>query len=171
MDLAAVAPPGVVDVALDVAVASRLVAIRSLDSMLAQARARGVPGITQLRRSIAEYAAGAVPASILERRMESLLRSYGLTGAARELPVGPGGQYRADFAFARAKVLVEVDGFRTHGSRDAFQEDVRRQNRLVCERWTPLRYTWWDLERRAEEVAAEIDAVLTANSPPGNCKQ
>jgi len=32
--------------------------------------------------------------------------------------------------FARARPVIEVDGYAAHGAREAFENDRRRQNRL-----------------------------------------
>lgn len=167
VDIAAVVGPGTLARAFAAAVTRRYVTLATMQDVLEHARLRGVPGVRNLRRVLAAWGTSPVPASVLERRMEELLLAHGLHGAVREHPVGPGDRYRADFAFVAPRLLIEVDGFRTHGSRDAFQADVTRQNRIVAAGWTPLRYTWWDLKNRPDEVAAEIAGVLEASFVSG----
>jgi very-short-patch-repair endonuclease len=52
-------------------------------------------------------------------------------------------------------LLIEVDGFAYHG-KERFVSDRRRQNALVAEGWTVLRFTWDDLVNRPHEVAQII---------------
>jgi very-short-patch-repair endonuclease len=41
-----------------------------------------------------------------------------------------------------------------------FQRDRRRQNRLIAAGWTVLRFTWWDLTERPDDVLAQIRAAV-----------
>lgn len=49
----------------------------------------------------------------------------------------PGRQFRADIRIGR--VVVEMDGFRFHRSKSAFQDDRDRQNLFVAHGYLPLR--------------------------------
>ena len=51
---------------------------------------------------------------------------------------------RADLAWPSRRLLVELDGYNTHGTPIALQKDLRRQNNLVAAGWTVLRFTWND---------------------------
>jgi Protein of unknown function (DUF559) len=62
---------------------------------------------------------------------------------------------RADLAWPDRKVVVEFDGD-VHRERDVFVKDLRRQNRLIAEGWTVLRFTSADVLGRPDEVLAEI---------------
>jgi very-short-patch-repair endonuclease len=66
---------------------------------------------------------------------------------------------RADFAWPDRKVLVEFDG-NVHRERDVFVNDVRRQNRLIADGWTVLRFTSADVLGRPDEVIAAIRRAL-----------
>jgi hypothetical protein len=67
---------------------------------------------------------------------------------------------RADFAWPDRKVLVEFDG-NVHRDRDVFVNDARRQNRLISEGWTVLRFTSADVLGRPDEVIAAIRRALS----------
>ena len=58
------------------------------------------------------------------------------------------------------RAFLEVDGFETHGTPAAFEDDLERQNDLVALGWTPIRFAWGHLVKRPERVAAQITAVL-----------
>ena len=68
-----------------------------------------------------------------------------------------------DFAYPQRRLAVELDGFESHGQRDAFDRDRARQNQLVLLGWTVLRFTWADVTERPETVAA----ALAQSSKPG----
>jgi very-short-patch-repair endonuclease len=62
--------------------------------------------------------------------------------------------------FAKARLVIEIDGFAYHGDRDRFQRDRTRQNRLVAAGWTVLRFTWADLRHRPGQFVAAVRAAL-----------
>jgi very-short-patch-repair endonuclease len=64
-----------------------------------------------------------------------------------------------DMAWPDRKVLVEFDGD-VHRDRKVFVGDLRRQNRLVAEGWTVLRFTSADVYGRPDEVVAAIRRAL-----------
>jgi very-short-patch-repair endonuclease len=65
----------------------------------------------------------------------------------------------ADMAWPERKVLVEFDG-NVHRDRRVFVNDLRRQNRLVAEGWTVLRFTSADVYGRPDDVVAAIRRAL-----------
>jgi very-short-patch-repair endonuclease len=101
-----------------------------------------------------------------ESPMESVLRwlvlSNDLPTPDLQLDIrSSGGRFlgRADFAWAEQKVLVEFDGD-LHRERKVFVDDLRRQNRLIAEGWTVLRFSSADVLGRPDEVIAQIRAAL-----------
>jgi very-short-patch-repair endonuclease len=92
-------------------------------------------------------------ASVAERLLDRVLRESGCAGWHREFPAG---EYRIDFAFPAARVAVEVDGWAWHLDAERTQRDKRRQNALVRQGWTILRFTWHDLTGRPRSVLADI---------------
>lgn len=64
-----------------------------------------------------------------------------------------------DMAWPGRKVLVEFDG-NVHRDRQVFVNDLRRQNRLIAEGWTVLRFTSADVYGRPDEVVAAIRRAL-----------
>ena len=46
-----------------------------------------------------------------------------------------------DIAFPGLKIAIEIDGFEFHRSREAFDSDREKQNLLVLDGWTVLRFT------------------------------
>lgn len=68
--------------------------------------------------------------------------------------------YELDVAFVRERVAIEVDGWAWHVDRDRFQHDRQRQNDLVGQGWTVLRFTWHDLTVRPDVVVAQVRRAL-----------
>jgi hypothetical protein len=67
---------------------------------------------------------------------------------------------RADLAWPDRRVLVEFDGD-VHRERDVFVKDLRRQNALVADGWTVLRFTSADVLGRPDEVVTEVRRALS----------
>jgi hypothetical protein len=65
-----------------------------------------------------------------------------------------------DIVFARARLVIEIDGWAFHSDQERFQRDRSRQNRLVAAGWTVLRFTWSDLKDRPEAFVAAIRTAL-----------
>ncbi|MGH9075246.1 MAG: endonuclease domain-containing protein, partial [Acidimicrobiales bacterium] len=153
-DLAQLAEPDLLEGALDRGHRKGLVTGTSVLAELERRGGRGAPGVATLRALLAERGYPGIPASALERRTRAVLRQGGLPDPVRELATGPGRRYRVDFSWPPSRVMVEVDGFDTHGTPEALRADLARQNELVAMGWAPLRYTWQDICRRPKEVVA-----------------
>jgi very-short-patch-repair endonuclease len=120
----------------------------------------GRQGNTMLRRVLSVAGDGAAAES--ERVLHRLLHGAGLRGwRVNHRIVTPVGTIIViDVAFVRARLAIEVDGMAYHVDTDRFVQDRRRQNQLVALGWTVLRFTWWDLTDRPDEVLATIRARL-----------
>jgi very-short-patch-repair endonuclease len=66
---------------------------------------------------------------------------------------------RGDLAWPEDRVLVEFDGD-VHRERQVFVRDLRRQNSLVVDRWTILRFSGADVYGRPAQVLGEIEQVV-----------
>lgn len=120
----------------------------------AHLRNKGRHGSPTARRLLHAAADGA--RSEAERLLIKLLRDNNITGWKANYPVGG---YKVDVAFPAEKVAVETDGWAFHNSREDFQKDRERQNRLILLGWLVLRFTWLDLTEYPQRVLAEIEAA------------
>jgi very-short-patch-repair endonuclease len=77
--------------------------------------------------------------SRLERQMLALIRRAGLPRPLVNHTIGP---YEIDFVWQKERVLVETDGWSTHGHRFAFESDRAQDADLVAQGWVVLRFTW-----------------------------
>jgi len=69
-----------------------------------------------------------------------------------------------DFLWADHFLIVEVDGWGSHGTRSAFEEDRARDARLATLGYSVVRFTWRQVTRDPSGVAATIRALLRARS-------
>ena len=113
---------------------------------------RGREGPAALMRVLARRQESA-NGSDLETRFEQLCRAAGVSGLRRQVPIGP---YVTDFADPARRVVVELDGLETHATSQALQADLTRQNFLVLQGWTVLRFTWDDVVSRGAAVVATL---------------
>jgi Protein of unknown function (DUF559) len=124
-------------------------------------RWRGGAGCVSARERLDE--ADGVAESILETAGRLVLRDRGVP-----LPIpqhelrSPGGTLvaRLDGAYLREKVALEYDGADPHGLPEAVFRDRWRQNGLPELGWTVLRFTWWDVMRDPDGVAAIVQRTL-----------
>jgi very-short-patch-repair endonuclease len=93
--------------------------------------------------------------SDLETRFLQLCRRARLPRPALHVEVG---DYEVDYAYPEWRLAIELDGG-VHKASTVFQRDRTKQNFLVLQGWTVLRFTWHDVTLRPNEVAS---AVLTA---------
>jgi very-short-patch-repair endonuclease len=71
-------------------------------------------------------------------------------------------RFVVDFLWRRERLIVEVDGWESHGTRSAFEEDRARDARLRLLGFNVLRFTWRQLEEDSPAVARAIRALLHA---------
>lgn len=155
LDLAATLSPHRLERALAEAQVRRLVTPAALRDQLE--RNPGRAGTRALRRLVALDGGPAPTRSEAERRLLRLLR-------ASELPVPRVNTrlegHEVDFHWPEHRVVVEVDGFRFHSSRAAFERDRDRDAKLAAAGYTVLRVTWRQLVDARETVVARLAAAL-----------
>lgn len=142
---------------MDSALLKKRVTLTDLDAV--QRRNAGRRGSPRARAMLEAMSSGA--RSEAERITVRLLRSSGLGGWKTNVPVCG---YVLDIAFEAERVDVEIDGMAFHSDAKAFQHDRTRQNVLVANGWTVLRFTWRDVTTRPNWVLAQIRAALRPRS-------
>jgi very-short-patch-repair endonuclease len=93
----------------------------------------------------------------LEARFLALCRRYRLPRPKVNARVGP---FVVDFLYPARHLIVEVDGWESHRTRSAFEEDRARDARLMRLGWTVVRFTWRQLEDDPARVAATVRDLL-----------
>ena len=115
-----------------------------------------LPGAEKLRRVLRGDA--HVTLSELERIFVRLLRGDGLDLPETNRPAG--GRY-VDCRWPQHKLTVELDGYRYHNTRHAWERDRRREREAYARGDQFRRFTYGDVTERPEGVLAELRPLLT----------
>lgn len=70
-----------------------------------------------------------------------------------------------DFFWRAQRVAVELDGFRFHTTRSAFERDREKDHAIRARDIDLLRFTWRQLEREPEASLARTAAALVRPGP------
>lgn len=156
LDYATVARPQELRLALEAADRLELFDGRAFDELLA--RSPGHHGVGPLKRALAELT-GPPPwtQSELERRFLALIREAGILAPSANVVVAG---ITVDFHWPRQHLVVEVDGYRYHRSRRAFENDRRRDARLQLAGYRVLRFTHRQITDSPGEVVGMIRSLL-----------
>jgi very-short-patch-repair endonuclease len=71
-----------------------------------------------------------------------------------------GGEIIADFLWRAPRLIVETDGRQFHGTAIAFENDRRRDQRLVLAGWRVIRCTWRQVVDEPNELVGTLRALL-----------
>jgi very-short-patch-repair endonuclease len=97
----------------------------------------------------------------LEARFRAFLELSGLPRPRFNAWLSLGShRYQVDCLWPRARLIVELDGFATHGTRMAFEGDRDRDRRLSAAGYRSTRVTWRQLLDIPEEIAADLRVLL-----------
>jgi very-short-patch-repair endonuclease len=113
-------------------------------------------GARELRRVL--WGDVHVSLSALERRFLGLLRREGLPLPVTNRPAG--GRY-VDCRWVGERLTVELDGYRYHSSRHAWERDRRREREAYARGDQFRRYTYGDVFDEPAPMLAELRAVLS----------
>jgi hypothetical protein len=163
LDTASVAPELVPD-AMVRAFTAKLFTPRALEADIERASTRGKPGVAALRAGLKDLGVGRYTPSQLERRARRLFKAAGLPPPQVEVVFGEHGEYRLDFYWPEADLVIEVDGWSIHAAPGARRRDFRKQNRIVIGNHWILRYDWYDVVEDAERTAEEVVEAYTART-------
>ncbi len=159
-DLAGVCDADVLDNAIDVALARRLVTVAALEAEIRRSARPGRTGVGRLRRGLARRGmSGAPHPSVLESRVLRLLRRIGIEPIAVEVKAGSDGRYRVD-TLLDPNVALEVDGYTYHAAPELKAEDERRRGRLRLDGIFVLVYDWTEVLRDARRIGAECHEAM-----------
>ena len=132
-----------------------------------ESRARSLrgPGSAVVRHRVALLDGRS--ANAFESSARAILIEAGLTGFEPQVAIRHGAQWigRVDLANRALRIVIECDGFETHGGRDAFVTDLVRFTMLVSAGWRPLRFTWEQVMFRPEWVLDRIRDTIAVAEP------
>jgi len=128
-------------------------------------RSKGRRGVRRLRRAIAHHdPREQLTRRELEARFLALCRRSHL-----QLPevnghlIVDGVSLMPDFLWRDARLIVEADSRRVHGTVAAFEKDRRRDQRLTAAGWTVIRCTWRQVLDEPEALVGTVRTLLSRN--------
>ncbi len=142
--------------------------LRSLDITAIDAAmtyGRGRRGVTQLREIIepwrTEDSKLPLVRSTLEAMLLPLIVSEGLPRPLcnHKLRVGDE-EIEVDLYWPEQRLVVESDGYASHGTKAAFERDPRRDQDLLLNDYRVARFTWDHVEREPSRAVATIAHLL-----------
>lgn len=143
------------ELALDELIVARRIRLADVADLLD--RVAHHPGRGRLARLLEHHRGPMLTRSEAEERLLSLIRAAELPPP--EVNAGLGG-YEIDFLWPDHRFAVEVDGFRFHSDRVAFERDRRKDQRLRRLGVDVMRITWRQLEEEPYALIARIAAAL-----------
>jgi very-short-patch-repair endonuclease len=157
LDLAAAANPRELERAYAEGQAKRRITRTAVEAVLARNGRRAGTGV--LRELLEKDGPPSLTRSEAEERLLRLIRSSGLPDPDVNARVGP---YEVDFLWPREQLVVEVDGFQFHSSRQAFERDRRRDAELLARGYRVIRVTWRQIVSAPEAVMERLSQALNA---------
>ena len=157
IDVAGIAGEGRLEVAIEDALRRRLTqAGRIMDRL--EMMPRNTAGRGTLERLIAERGAERPAESGLEVKVIRLLRELGYPRPLRQKVLDDDGRFvgRVDLAFPERRLIIEVDSFRFHTGRQAWDRDRERRNSLTALGWVMLHATSAMLMEQRETFVRDL---------------
>jgi very-short-patch-repair endonuclease len=155
VDLAETEPARDLERAFDEAITQRLTTYPSVSA--AVERSRGRQGVSKIRELLARSMEPTLTRSEAEERCLALIREAALP--APEVN-GVIAGHRVDFSWREEALILEVDGYRFHSSRSAFERDRRRDAELQAAGFRVMRVTWRQLTGEPIAVATRLARAL-----------
>lgn len=106
--------------------------------------------------------------SSAEDDLARLFRRCKVSGWRRQYRYVPGRQFRADFAFPKQRLIVEVDGGvysrRAHGSVGGIIADMKRTNLAAMNGWRVMRFRPDEVARQPDDLIEQVQQALEFES-------
>jgi hypothetical protein len=171
-DLGELLTPRQLERAFDQAEILQVLDARAINDQLARNPTRR--GAKSVKHLLKTHYIGSTPTdNEFEDAFLALTRDIGLPDPRSQYYIDPGDgepPIKADFAWPDRKIVVETDGHRTHRTRNAFETDRRRDQRLTAAGWAVIRITWRQLTHRQHELKPVLLKLLGPVSPNGQGK-
>jgi predicted transcriptional regulator of viral defense system len=162
LDLAATTRPDRLERALAQAERLQLYDHTAIADVLS--RSKGHRGRAALTRATAKEP--KLTRSELEATFLTLVRRAGLPEPQANLSLAAPDHPRLDpdFYWPAYRLIVETDGWETHGTRAAFKRDRRRDAALVASGWRVMRFSYDDVAYDAATVIDRLRAATAARA-------
>jgi very-short-patch-repair endonuclease len=161
-DLAAVVNARQLDHALNEAEVRRLSSPTSLDALIARHPRR--KGIQALKRALdlQRQRGETVLRSVFEAEFLDFIERYALPRPKTNEPLG---DYFPDALWPNERVIVELDSFGIHATRQTFESDRAKDRALTLAGYMVLRVTWRQLTTEPDRIAEQLSAALATPTP------
>ena len=166
VDLGAVCDDVALEQAMEHAFRRRISSVNEVHHALRWLPNEWKPGTRRVARVLEQGVFSPKMHSELERQALRLFRRLRLPEpicqyevAADDLVLG-----FVDFAWPKAKVIVEAEGFEFHSGREVWESDIDRYNAMTLRGWKVLRLTHSDLQDPSRPLFRELKALLLGPS-------
>ena len=165
-DLAEVVTQRQLERSFDQAEISERLDLTAINDQLARNPTR--PGAKAVRRVLKEHYIGRTPTvNENEEALLAITRGLGIpdpdTNAFVMLDDG-GPPIKADFVWREQRVIVEADSKKWHNTRQRFEQDRVRDQRLTAAGWKIIRTTWRQMTQRPHELRPLLLRLLAPGS-------
>jgi very-short-patch-repair endonuclease len=152
LDIAATGTDRELELAFDRGIVDRV--LRAADVAEVLTRAGGHQGRGRLAAVLERQTNGTtMTRSEAEERVLALIRAARLPEPVVNARLAG---YEIDFFWPSERFALEVDGFRFHSARGAFERDRRKDNDLRRAKVTTMRTTWWQVAEESYALIADI---------------
>jgi very-short-patch-repair endonuclease len=129
-------------------------------------RSRGRRGVARLRLAIEQHDPQEQEARLgLEKKLLRLIKRAGLRPEVNGHLLIDGISMMPDLIWRDARLIVEADSRRVHGTVTAFEKDRLRDQRLAAAGWTVIRVTWRQVTQEPERLLKTLRALLSRPIP------
>ena len=159
LDLAATQSPPTLAFAVNQAEVEEILDLTEIIELLK--RSRGRRGVARLRLAIELHDPDEQEARReLEKKLLRLFKRGGLRPEVNGHLVVDGISMMPDFIWRDARLIVEADSRRVHGTATAFEKDRQRDQRLAAAGWTVIRCTWHQVTNEPERLLQTLQTLL-----------
>jgi len=124
-------------------------------------RSRGRRGVARLRLAIELHDPNEQEARLeLEKKLLRLFKRAGLRPEVNGHLVVDGISMMPDFIWRDARLIVEADSRRVHGTATAFEKDRQRDQRFAAAGWTVIRVTWHQVTHEPGRLTQTLRTLL-----------
>jgi predicted transcriptional regulator of viral defense system len=124
-------------------------------------RSKGQRGVARLRLAIELHDPQEQEARLeLEKKLLRLFKRAGFRPEVNGHLLVNGISLMPDFMWRDARLIVEADSRRVHGTATAFEKDRLRDQRLAAAGWTVIRVTWRQATEEPERLTRTLRALL-----------
>jgi very-short-patch-repair endonuclease len=165
LDIAASEPPRTLRYAVNQAEVEGVFDLARMVELLK--RSKGRRGVARLRLAIENHDPREQEARReLEKKLLRLFKRAGFRPAeVNGHLVIDGISMMPDFMWRDARLIVEADSRRVHGTLTAFEKDRERDQRLAAAGWTVIRVTWRQVVEEPERVVRTLRSLLSREIP------